>query len=668
MRDEDKTREELVDELVRLRQYVDKLETKSEGQIFMEDPLRAFQRELQIVVDSTYDWEYWLSPDRVFVHNSPSCARICGYSTAEFERNPGLLSQIVHPDDSHHYQDHLNQEHFTSGPCELEFRIIHRNGTVRWMGHVCQPVFDETGTFIGRRGNNRDITQRKRIEEALRESEEHFRLSFDQSPIGAVLTNSDYRLKRVNQKFCQMLGYSEEELLSLRFTDITYHDDLETNLALQQKLATGEIDHYQMEKRCIRRDGSIIWVSISVRMVRNAEGNPIHYMVMAADITARKRMEQALQNSEIDLNRAQFVAQTGSWRLDVLRDELIWSDETYRIFGVRKGTPLTYESFLTHVHPEDRNYVNRKWSDALLGEKYDIEHRIVVSDEIKWVRERAELEFDENGTLQGGFGTVQDITERRRMEEELCKARDELELRVRERTAELELANEKLRLGPSMLIQAQENERQRLAVDLHDSIGQTLAALKFRIEHVITVLGKRESKQALNLLYELVPILQRSIEETRAIYMGLKPMMLSEHGILATLEWCRQELLRLYPNQHIELEAAIREEDIPEDLKTAIFRIAQEALNNTFKHAKSEWVDVRLVSNDGAIELEISDDGIGMDLNYIMESRTAKSLGLIGMRERAELTGGAFTIRSIPNEGTTVSVVWRNHSEIPCLR
>jgi len=98
---------------------------------------------------------------------------------------------------------------------------------------------------------------------------------------------------------------------------------------------------------------------------------------------------------------------------------------------------------------------------------------------------------------------------------------------------------------------------------------------------------------------------------------------------------------------------------------TTIFRIAQEAINNTFKHGKSEWVDVRLAGNDEAIELEIGDDGIGMDLDYIMESSTAKSLGLIGMRERTELTGGEFTMRSALNEGTTIKAIWRNNLNIP---
>jgi len=152
--------------------------------------------------------------------------------------------------------------------------------------------------------------------------------------------------------------------------------------------------------------------------LKNADGS-ISKLEVFRDITNRKQVEQALRENEQDLNRAQAVAHTGSWRLDVRRNQLLWSDETHRIFGIPRGTPMTYEAFLSSVHPDDREYVDRKWAATLRGEPYDIEHRIIMDDEVKWVRERAELEFDSKGELKGGFGTVQDITERKRIENEL---------------------------------------------------------------------------------------------------------------------------------------------------------------------------------------------------------------------------------------------------------
>jgi signal transduction histidine kinase len=116
--------------------------------------------------------------------------------------------------------------------------------------------------------------------------------------------------------------------------------------------------------------------------------------------------------------------------------------------------------------------------------------------------------------------------------------------------------------------------------------------------------------------------------------------------------------MKLYPQRHIELETGVAEEEIPEDLKVNIFRIAQEALNNIAKHSKGEWVDVSLSRNGVEIELVVSDDGVGMNLDHIVRTSTARSLGLTSMRERAELTGGSFSIESAPGEGTTIRACW----------
>ncbi len=157
------------------------------------------------------------------------------------------------------------------------------------------------------------------------------------------------------------------------------------------------------------------------RMWNNVQKDVSRKALKEAYDQLEERVEQRteeLQEAYRDLNRAQAVAHIGSWRLDLEGSQLLWSDETYRIFGVPKGTPMTYDIFLSSVYPEDREYVDQKWTTALRGEPYDIEHRIIAGDEVRWVRERAELELDSNGKIKGGFGTVQDITERKRSEEQ----------------------------------------------------------------------------------------------------------------------------------------------------------------------------------------------------------------------------------------------------------
>jgi PAS domain S-box-containing protein len=156
-----------------------------------------------------------------------------------------------------------------------------------------------------------------------------------------------------------------------------------------------------------------------------------------AELAASSAM---LQLSQKDLNRAQEVGQIGSWRMNVRRNILTWSDQTYRIFGVPRGTELTYETFLGIVHPDDRRYVDTRWKASLGGEPYDIEHRILVNGDVKWVREKAFLELDDTGRLLGSFGITQDITDRKHAEQALKEAHDELEGKVKQRTSELESA------------------------------------------------------------------------------------------------------------------------------------------------------------------------------------------------------------------------------------
>lgn len=142
----------------------------------MEEKLRASETKYRIVADNTYDWEYWKSPEGRFLYTSPSCLRITGYTAGEFEEDPQLMSRIVHPDDRDEFDAHMSQDQGTSEPFGLEYRIVRRDGTIRWIGHICQPVFDAHGLFLGRRGSNRDITDRKQAEKAMEESARKLKL------------------------------------------------------------------------------------------------------------------------------------------------------------------------------------------------------------------------------------------------------------------------------------------------------------------------------------------------------------------------------------------------------------------------------------------------------------------------------------------------------------
>jgi PAS domain S-box-containing protein len=273
----------------------------------------------------------------------------------------------------------------------------------------------------------------KQTKEALAASEERFRSIFEESPIGIEIYDLEGALVTANKACLEIFGVSDlREVSGFKlFEDPNLTDDIKQKLKRGKTVRyEGPFDFEKVRQRKLYKTSKsgVIYLDVLITPM-SAKGNGEHggYLVQVQDISERKKSEEVLRESQRDLNRAQAVARTGSWRLDVWRNELLWSEETHRMFGIPKGTPMTYETFLSAVHHDDREYVDRKWKAALRGEPYDIEHRIVVANEVKWVREKAELEFDEGGTLLSGFGTVQDITELKRAEDALRRAKEEWE-------------------------------------------------------------------------------------------------------------------------------------------------------------------------------------------------------------------------------------------------
>ena len=242
------------------------------------------------------------------------------------------------------------------------------------------------------------ITERKQNELALSIANKRWSLAQRAAVAGAwyweVGTNAIYW----SDELYELFGL-EPQKMAASFDTWRGLIHSEDRLQAEQRISQAIRDHLPLNSvyRIITPAGEVRWICALGDTDYDEEGLARCMTGICLDITKTKMAEAALRESQRDLNHAQAVAHIGSWRMDARNNRLEWSDEAFRIFGVTNGTPLTYHSFLDRVHPADRHFVDTAWQDALTGKPYDIEHRIIVNQKVKWVRELAELEFDEHG-------------------------------------------------------------------------------------------------------------------------------------------------------------------------------------------------------------------------------------------------------------------------------
>jgi PAS domain S-box-containing protein len=300
------------------------------------------------------------------------------------------------------------------------------------------PVQDErSGTVWGGAVSVQDVTEAKHAELELREASERFARIFENAPIGEAIVAPDGRFLRVNRALCELVGYPEEELVEKTFQEITHPEDLDADLELLHRVLQGELRTYQLEKRYFHKLGHIVWILLSVSLVRDAEGEPLYFISQIEDITERKRDQEMLRESEARLAEAQKIARLGSWEWRVRDDVVVWSDELCRLFDVEPGRPMTYDDYLLHVHPADREPVAAIVREAYeSGEPFRVEHRVVHADgSVHWILGHGEVVF-ENGHAVRMRGTAQDITEQKDADEK----RREAEARYRTLVEQLPLA------------------------------------------------------------------------------------------------------------------------------------------------------------------------------------------------------------------------------------
>ncbi|MGE5197199.1 MAG: PAS domain S-box protein [Deltaproteobacteria bacterium] len=321
-----------------------------------------------------------------------------------------------------------------SGPIKELSKGVEIIGSGNFDYKVDTGLKDEIGQLS--RAFDKMTAEQKLAQERLSSAGQYARSLLEASLDPLVTISAEGKITDVNEATIRATGRTRQELIGTDFSSY-FTEPEKAQASYRQDFDKGFVIGYPLTM--CHKDGKLMDVLYNATVYRDGRGNAIGVFAAARDVTLLKQTEAELRRhrdslealvqertvqlreSEKDLKRAQAVAHIGSWRLEVRQNKLDWSEEVYRMFDIPKETPMTYETFLARVHPEDREFVDKSWKKALTGGRYDIEHRIVVGDEVKWVQEQAELEFDEKGTLLGGFGTVQDVTERKKIEEKILR-------------------------------------------------------------------------------------------------------------------------------------------------------------------------------------------------------------------------------------------------------
>jgi len=613
-----------------------------------------------------------------------------------------------------------------------------------------------------------DITKRKRAEEALRVSEERFRGVFQHAPVGIAIASLDGRAVAVNPAFAELVGYGADELIGRRFEEYAHPEDYPEEKRTVEEVLTGRRDGLEVEKRYVRKDGSIVWADVTLTTMRDTFGNVEFVVGIADDITARKLAEEKLRESEqkfrelfesareaiilLDLEKRitdvnQFVEEYGFRREDLIgRNYLDFVVEPYREKAIkdfdllRRGVPLGGEfevntpkgrivahyvdnpivrdgnvvgvqSILTDVterrkaeaalraseeryrllahHASDviwtmdlnsrftycspsvaqtmgytpQEILSKRPDEILtpasyesvmkiLAEEMEMERegrgnpfrsRTVEVEQIHkdgtrlWVESKASFLRDPDGKAIGIVGVTRDISQRKRIEQRLLDYQD----RLRRLAAELTLAEER--------------ERRRIAVGVHDQIGQRLALTKLALQSLAAASPGGDVARVLN---EACEEIETVIEDAHSLTFELSNPVLYEVGFEGAVEsW----LMRQVQGRHgIEctFTAGRRPLELDQETSVTLFHVVRELLTNVVKHAQAKHVDVRIRRIKETVQITVQDDGVGFQpvKNCQVVSKSG-GFGLFNVQEKLDYLGGSVTIKSQLGKGSRVAVM-----------
>jgi PAS domain S-box-containing protein len=562
----------------------------------------------------------------VFQECNPAYCALLGYTEKEL-RTIDFVS-LIHPEDREANVVQVRRLRVGEIPSfEIENRYIHKNGEPVWVRKFVSVLHGEEGEPTHLIALVTNVTERKRAEEAINESEMRYRRIVETTNEGVWLLDSKLHTSYVNRQMAGMLGYEPGDMVGRSVFDFYFSEDVDHKRQVLTRREQGVRE--QLEERLRRRDGSELWVRMSATPVVREDCEFDGAFAMVCDITERKLAEEAIKESEQRFRLVADSAPVMIW-MSALDKRPTYFNRPWLDFTGQSEADLQ-SGLAGIVHPEDyskcRDIYCRGFDQR---QPFAKECRLKRHDgQYRWMLDIGVPRFHEDGSFAGYIGSCVDITEQK-------------------------LAEEALSSISRRLIDAQEQERSRIARELHDDINQRLALVAMRLDRQRGD-SRSTTREMRSAMGKAIKQISDIVSDVHMMSHRLHSSKLDTVGLAAAAAgFCRE--LSKQQNVEVDFQCDGIARELPEAIALCMFRVLQEALQNAVRHSGGKHFKVSLAECTNQIALTICDEGRGFNP---AEALKGSGLGLTSMRERLKLVHGELSIESQLRKGTTI------HARVP---
>jgi PAS domain S-box-containing protein len=606
---------------------------------------------LAAIVNSSDDAIVSKNLDGVITSWNQGAERIFGYSA---EEAVGRHITLVIPNDRRDEEvDILARLKRGERVDHFQTVRVRKDGSTLDVSLTISPVRDSSGQIVGASKVARDVTAQRRAEAALRYSEERFRAIVHATPECVKVVAPDGTLLAMNSAGCRMVeADSEASVVGQSVYGLIAPEFRQKFVEFNESVCQGNKGEAEFET--IGLKGTRRWMrSHAVPMRDPATGQTVQ-LAVTLDVTDSRKAEDQLRRSEEELRTLADSIPQLAWMAHP-DGNVFWYNRGWYEYTGANPEQMQGEAWREFHDPTVLPFVLDRWSESLRkGDPFEMEFPLRGADGVfRWFLTRINPFRDSQGNVTRWFGTNTNVDEQRQLLHSLGEARDHLEKRVQERTAELRAANENLRDLSARLLKVQDEERRRMARELHDSVGQILAALSMNIA-VVQSQSHNLDALAARAVSENAQLVRQASSEIRTLSHLLHPPLLDIAGLASSLRWYVDgfsERSKIKVNLDIPTDFA----RLPDDVELAIFRIVQECLTNIHRHSGSTTAEIRIQQDNGRLRVEVRDNGRGIPEEKQRElvGSSRGGVGFGGMRERLRPLGGTLEIHSNSN-GTVV--------------